>query len=822
MTLWEGVVFILSYNVLIMSQQNPGYNPTAPSQAEAKNAFEMMAREGVFLLLENYMRENPWTREQAARDIWQNFFDANNFTTDGLHIHVEEHDGGSLVQLSGPSEFPYNRLLALGAGYKEDPTRSAGGKHEGAKVLALSLLRDYGCQEVRFGSGDWVVRFFLDEPVEGMVDEKMGEQRALYAQLLDAPERYKGSYISLVSNDEHLASEVVAARDLFYRKDHPDFEHPDIDTECGGLRVLPKGEFGNFYLNGQRVNVDRKGQWNTVPGLIAWTKMTPEAQGNKLALGRDRDMITSFEVSRIFPKFLVDSMTVDDAELLVDLLEPYYSPGSEMLAVLASRVLGEVIQKLAVAERKIAFPPMYFADDLPGMSPEQAELKKDRLQTIEGLGGRVCRGDFQRIGMKTVTEFFANIREIERLEPTEGERKRIALLENVVRDFLEGGFVHEERSASALIGHKDVSVRTMREFDRMPFRPIELFGSKHPYLAGKYEDGTVWISREQIHTQDVHTVLATYLHELCHTFGSDQSASFSYALTQMLGRWSRHVAEHAPQMQELATQWEASLTGSVWETRKDFEEALRQLLRERVVIRTEREMSQRMDRKSDAREEAEKICEMHRRYRIKEPLLAWFRSLYDEVHNEPVIRVLSAAPSETSPCSPEVIETLRRKMAELTVEESAWKDKWKGGRQQPAKLKPKDRMQKHALDQKREEVAALRVRVESGDMDRMLGLLREAKSLYLPKAGVTVNGLSLFTSEASLIALTEILMQSPMKLEEEPVLDTFLDDLQSRVRSEDSFRDAVVDALAMISVKLQKDSSPEFLEVAHKIYQLAL
>lgn len=154
------------------------------------NKLERELLEGKYTgILEDYVK-NTWPRERIGRDAWQNFFDSNHFTVDGVDTAFRTREDNTYeITLSNKVEYPYSRLLSLGGGFKEDSKRAAGGHHEGTRIFSLMLLRDYQAEEITFGSGDWEMNFYFDTPPEGYLDEKTQGLRGLFMKLSSGTQR---------------------------------------------------------------------------------------------------------------------------------------------------------------------------------------------------------------------------------------------------------------------------------------------------------------------------------------------------------------------------------------------------------------------------------------------------------------------------------------------------------------------------------------------------------------------------------------------------------------------------------------------------------
>jgi hypothetical protein len=561
----------LSYDDALREEQPR--EPTMSPEGPGASAFERELRDSRYLgVLESYLQRSPWTRERVARDVWQNFFDSNQFTTEGIALDRRDEDGEGSVTLSSNAEYPYTRLLAFGGGFKEDADRSAGGHHEGTRIVALHLLRDYGCDEVVFRSGDWELTFTLDEPPEGSVDRDVaGDQRGLFARLSTMDDPIEGNEVEIRTRDAAMATALHDARDLFYRADHPDFQHPDVETSHGGIRILGKDEQGCVYLNGQRMHVESTAAWRTLPGFTIWTTSTPDVGGRRLVPGRDRQMISIDDVRDMIVPFLVKSMEPEDQRLLLASLEEYYSIEGEYQSGTAVGVAAvrELAAELMRRGEEMDFPAAFLANDIP----------YEQQQMFSALGYTVSLGQLARVGMVRASEALATIEELHAVEPSPEEEARLEMLSGVVKRFLKVTFQGAHRESRVVEDQHHTGQR--KRFSDVQVKAIALFEGRHPYTTGVYDGQQVWMKRSLLASEHVDAVLATYLHELCHAFGSDNSPEFSYALTAMLARWTRFVREHPQELQGLQDEWESITLTQEWTSVAEAELDITKVVHER-------------------------------------------------------------------------------------------------------------------------------------------------------------------------------------------------------------------------------------------------
>lgn len=198
-----------------------GYREVKKGELEKIKQFVEKLGEGIYIgPLESY--DVHWSGEKIARDIWQNFFDGNDQTLDGIMPRITPAKYPyHTVHIEGAQEYDFRKLLHFGGTSKEGNTKAAGGFGEGAKIAAFLLLRDHKVDTVRFGSGDWVLEYYLASVPEEQYDKPV---RGLHVRLKKTAHR-AGNFVEF-DGLPHITASIQDARDLFYHKDNPDFKFP--------------------------------------------------------------------------------------------------------------------------------------------------------------------------------------------------------------------------------------------------------------------------------------------------------------------------------------------------------------------------------------------------------------------------------------------------------------------------------------------------------------------------------------------------------------------------------------------------------------------
>ncbi len=462
-------------------------------------------------VLESYAVQ--WDTEKVARDTWQNFFDANGYSLDNVKSSATRGLNGFEVSISGPASYDYRYLLHTGGTSKSEDKKAAGGFGEGAKIAALICLRDLGAKEVVYETEGKRVTFYMDSiqnshyptPVKGLfvkVEETKNKQ---------------GSSFHTVFPFDTVADKFQEARDLFYHKDNKDFLNPNVNNQAGGF-TIHVGKGGNLYEAGQRRHVheyDNSLKWNNADDVTVWTwekSFQPD---------RDRGDIDKYQIETKAISKIVKGMTLEQIRKTIE-------ENSELWHKSKPLGLGRsVLHELNRAYRDGKGNPLKFPDKYVASDIYTPPYIKDAL---EAAGYIICDYSLGDVGMIKASEKFGKLQEHYRMEPNESESKRIDLLRNAVKELLDSDVTEE----------------------------ICLFSQENEknIIHGQYSTGRIWISQEKIRG-DFAGALATFLHERDHKVGTDQSAEFSYALTDTLKKVIETFLRKADVVKPLVQDWDS-------------------------------------------------------------------------------------------------------------------------------------------------------------------------------------------------------------------------------------------------------------------------
>ena len=498
----------------------------SPKEVKPGESFESEMIRGKYLqILESY--GVSWSPEKVSRDVLQNFFDGNGGSLDGIAVDIDEQENGDrVVKIEGDSEYDYRKLIHLGGSSKSGDSTSVGGFGEGTKIMSLVMLRDMGIESVKFGSGDWQLEFYLDKVDEQSYDKPIN---GLFAKLTKIDPPNKGNFVEfrIPGNNPRMKEylEVFGrSTDLFRNSDNPDFQNPTYENDNFGMVFLGKDKKGNFYDGGQRRHYD-KGEWQTVEGFNIWTRTAA------FKADRDRGTVSRSDFSEKVIGPAIKSMSVEETKTLVINLEELWPSGATLSYQVSGSILDKSIDSLATKKISLEFDEKYLADDTWG--------NRTLTESLKAKGYTICTGSFKRIGMKAVSERFLEMQSHYKKELNPDQEGKIKLLRN--------------------LGERILSTETKpKRIEDLKSKEVWVYSreDEKSIVNGQYNTDFVWMA-EEVLSGSFEEALSIYGHELAHKYGSDQSADFSYALTDIQTLFIRFLMNaDRSEIEDIKKQWQ--------------------------------------------------------------------------------------------------------------------------------------------------------------------------------------------------------------------------------------------------------------------------
>lgn len=475
-----------------------------------------------------YGTKLQWSNFKIARDLLQNYYDGHGHTLEGVNIEVNKTaDGKYKIKISGESSWDYSHLDQMGSSTKHDPL-DAGGYGEGTRAVAVSLLSKADITNVKYASGDWAMTY-------GRSSDDL--KSAYMTQTLSKnSEKVKGSTVEFETENADIAHKLLEAKDYFNHPHNPDFKNLDFENEFFGFKLKDDGAKGNIYLI-QRYETDGESN-NGLRGATIVFKTQPnhpalvEKSGGEqfeLGTGVDRAQIPSYDVNRILSRY-VKTMTDEELTQTISSMEKFWGEsGTEK-----DRLNDMYVPFVREAHRRglgIDFKDAHYVYlDKPSTSS---------YDMAKNLGYKIANKSMKDVGMQS---FYAKDASKLPHQPTEEQSKEIRLLEEGVRILQEC---------------TDLSTKDLLNSDEVN-KPTYMFsegdhgtGAEAIIEGGEYQGH--WMRDSHLLLQNYVGNLATFLHEISHKSGGDETKVFSRQLTKLQSHITNAIMHNPNAFKKLQT-----------------------------------------------------------------------------------------------------------------------------------------------------------------------------------------------------------------------------------------------------------------------------
>lgn len=460
---------------------------------------------------ESYADAVKWDNDKIARDILQNFYDGHGQTLDGVRLHFEPAGTGKYkVRIEGKSTYTPDKAVYIGESTKRNDAKAAGNYGEGLKMATLKLLKDGGAQDVKIASDNWKVTYSLDKG-------NLSDKRVL-SYSLDKTDKYNGNYIEFETSDKELLRSLRSSLNHFYSSGNTHFKCPDFENEIIGIKNLPKGEKGGIYIAGQRFEFDWK--YDGLDDIAIFIKEKPPV--DVLDPSRDRTSLNTSNLEEI-AKWLARSqrMSNDDKIKMLKSLENYWDEkgyfSKHPMDNFIERFLGYTNWPSDKSQLHIKFPEKYVA---------YSNASQDVVSDLKMNGYKVCKSDFENLGMPTIRDILGDARAHDVVIPNDIQKKKILILKEAL-NILSPSLKDKHFTADEL----DTKIYL---FDRTSAKDSKMYSDCNAEaITDKGVSKGFWIDKSYLDKSSFSDVLETALHELSHKAGGDESAEFSYKLTDV-------------------------------------------------------------------------------------------------------------------------------------------------------------------------------------------------------------------------------------------------------------------------------------------------
>ncbi len=472
-----------------------------------------------------------WSRYKVLRDFIQNFYDAvgPDEWMDRFTYRLEE---GSLVMEASDVSFSYDWLIHIGASTKRDTENQyAGYFGEGFKIASLCALRDHGW-EVSMESKDWGL-----EVVTTRIRVDNSNLKSLAYRVWRKETENPNSILTIRSFSQRDMEIFECAVLSFYYKGNP-LIGPEIwSSRAGAIHYRskiekPSGYPSTFQYSGEGIIFAAFQALGSHPYNLVF------CMHNYRKHDRERSSFYRMDVIDTI-KSLINKISPDAAfKVLIVLKNRWYDYHKKRydfeswyeIVHKLTRIIGDSPEY--TEKWKVIFPNLLVAgkvrsNDIPRKNRRSQALAWLRDQSTKY---KLVQDGFLRLGYP---ELEALCEENDGFnltrEPTERELKYIALLEGAVLSLFVD-FMNEMTLPPCRVIKNPGGVWVgMTSCIRLSSPEMTPAGHKLrfrlPYIA---------LKSHLFDKKRFGEALSTYLHELAHGFGGDQSRSFSQVVTEFL------------------------------------------------------------------------------------------------------------------------------------------------------------------------------------------------------------------------------------------------------------------------------------------------
>lgn len=468
-----------------------------------------------------------WSKNEVFRDFIQNFYDSVGYEQWNTLFH-HNYQNKTLTMWVDEICFSYEWLLHIGASTKtlNSTQPHAGYFGEGFKIASLCAVRDFHWQTV-MSSGSWelqVVR--IKDKIDGTDVEMLGYE------IYDIVDKNR-SMLKLypINQEEYLIFQNTIMS--FYYHGNPLLGEKIWEGSKGAVFLYSGKEYNSSlpYTN----DFGRRGAV-----FCAYQLLGSNPFGLVLCLhsykqrDRERRTLYTFEVIDIFRSISYYVSPYGAMRILEKMRRYWNSTPKKAIDIHSwSPIIQNLISKISAdADVMQAFRakyphllclmPIYTIRDRNRRNQARAWLS---LQPEKYL---LVQQGFSRLGYSTL-EAVCEENDGFILNDTTTEKEDLCfdVLEKVIGEIYSGFFdLSHGFPERRIIRNNRASYHGMAKVHKIRGNTTNSGG-----LSFRYTVGEIYLKKTVFSPDHYFDALATYIHEMCHTFGSDASNAFSRGLT---------------------------------------------------------------------------------------------------------------------------------------------------------------------------------------------------------------------------------------------------------------------------------------------------
>lgn len=488
-----------------------------------------------------------WSKFKVLRDFVQNFYDAVGWKKWKSHFSCEIIDG-SLYMTTRNTGFSYDWLLYIGASTKRDSDKNyAGYFGEGFKIASLCAVRDHGWK-VELTSRNWKLFVVSDDMV---IDGNY--KKSLAYRICHLSEEIEDTILCISPfNEKELLQTVLMT---FFYPENPLFgdkiwESDDTAVYHRSAQMKPMNYPSTFNASGTGII------FTGYQALGSFSHPLIFCLHNYRTSDRERNSFYYMDVIKII-KNTVYRLSPEASAVVLSVLKKrwYERPKGkydfccwyDIIRILVGNIADSTKQKLIWQQEypHLLAAPIVNRKDIPIYNRRRQALAWLRRS---GLKYQLVQEAFIQLGYPSIEEKCEEHDgfSITRM-PKGDEIRRIKLLEMLALTILNDLFEIIKMPPCYIIKSEGSAWQGMT-------RCISIKNKSLSYRGLKIRFSIPFIALKDylLRTDEFGNTFSTYLHELAHIFGSDNSASFSRAISYFM----ESILKNTGLIADFQTRWE--------------------------------------------------------------------------------------------------------------------------------------------------------------------------------------------------------------------------------------------------------------------------
>ena len=447
-----------------------------------------------------------WDEEYIARDIMQNFFDANRGQLDEVKVGVD----GSDVTISAPALYDLEHLFYFHSTKGEDDIGQYG---EGFKAAATCLLRDHHIEPIAV-SKDRALHIRISDDTVGNIRLK-----PIVYDFFQCARHRKGTQLILRGCTPKLIAAFKRGLSHFLYEENP-LLGDKLWSSHDGMFALYQATQPSGCVFYRKL---RRGEVPDIPVILVINKEYAVIE-KKIKNDRDRNAFGEALMKTFYNTFARYGVkhSREGQRAIVEAAEACWMRGHPLLREVGDSCTSWRGPSWDEATAKEVFGDAYFARSSTRDTLRELEFSKIEREWT-AVGRKALPQYFAGFGVITAARHYDEIKKKAEEEakhrnqrhPTAAEANGIYVLTQVLRELVPEVMV--------VLGK----------------RRVDYVVAKTDSLLGELREDRAWHSREvflaeQVLVADFPQALAVFLHEHTHIFGRDGSREFTDALTELL------------------------------------------------------------------------------------------------------------------------------------------------------------------------------------------------------------------------------------------------------------------------------------------------